>query len=76
METQRLQHERARVNAKRVVSKHENEDEENEEETDIITPEITETTKMVTLDLIKAIDQSFDNINATYVLLLIFFHLN
>ena len=65
METQRLQHERARVNAKRVVSKHENEDEEHEEETDVITPEITETTKMVTLDLIKAIDQSFDDINAT-----------
>lgn len=66
VETQRLQHERARVVVKRgkISKSHDSDDEENEEIPDVIEPENVDA-KMVTLDLIKAIDQTFDNINAS-----------
>lgn len=48
----------------KIAKSHDSDDEENEEIPDVIEPE-NEDTKMVTLDLIKAIDQTFDNINAT-----------
>ena len=69
VETQRIQHERARVSEKRAkMPKRRREVEDEDEETQEEIPEVeveTETTKMLTLDLIKALDQSFDDINAT-----------
>ena len=71
METDRLQHERARSSEKRQNAGKETEKEaESEEESEeLLTPVIgdkdVETTKMLTLDLIKAVDQSFSSIHST-----------
>ena len=66
METDRLQHERARSSEKRQNAEKEAESEEESEE--VLTPVIgdkdVETTKMLTLDLIKAVDQSFSSIHS------------
>lgn len=70
METMLLQRERTRASQKRGPMKHaateEDEDEENEEESIavIMGNEATETTKMESLDLIKAFDESFSAIHS------------
>ena len=67
METDRLRHERARsAEKKQAAGKEEGDEEEGEE---VLTPVIgakdVETTKMLTLDLIKAVDQTFADLHAT-----------
>lgn len=70
METDRLQHERARSAAKRQVAEKEpgDDDEDESENEEVLTPVIgakdVETTKMLTLDLIKAVDQAFSDLHA------------
>ena len=62
METDRLRHERARSAEKKQAA-------EKEEGEEGLTPGIgakdVETTKMLTLDLIKAVDQTFADLHAT-----------
>ena len=62
METDRLRHERARSAEKKQAA-------EKEEGEEVLTPVIgakdVETTKMLTLDLIKAVDQTFADLHAT-----------
>lgn len=68
METDRLRHERARSAEKKQAAEKEEGDEEEEGE-EVLTPVIgakdVETTKMLTLDLIKAVDQTFADLHAT-----------
>ena len=70
METDRLQHERARSAAKRQVAEKEpgDDDDDDDESEEVLTPVIgakdVETTKMLTLDLIKAVDQAFSDLHA------------
>ena len=68
METQRLQHERRLAAEKRtqsVRSGNVEEDEEDESVSKILGASTEQTTKMKSLDLIKAFDESFEAIHAT-----------